>query len=86
MAGYENALVKKAKEAGGDGIIILDAHSELVGFYNSGSIGTATTTGSASVIGNTAYYHGNTTYQDYGSSSDPINNKITKAAVIRYAN
>ena len=47
MAGYERALVKKAKEAGGDAIVFLDSHSEIVGYYNSGTSGTATTTGTA---------------------------------------
>jgi hypothetical protein len=84
MAGFEDALVKKAKEAGGDGIMFLDSHSELVGYYNSGETGTATTTGSAYAYGNTAFYHGQTTYQDSGSVSVPIRNKVTKVAVIKY--
>jgi hypothetical protein len=84
MAGYEGALVKKAKEVGGDAIIILDAHSEIVGYYNSGGSGTATTTGSAYGVGNTAYYQGNTTYQSYDSTTSAIRNKLTKAAVIKY--
>jgi hypothetical protein len=84
MAGYEGALVKKAKEAGGDGIIFLDSHSELVGYYNSGESGTAHTTGSAYGYGNTAYYQGQTTYQSYGSTTSAIRNKVTKVAVIKY--
>ena len=84
MAGYEGALVKKAKEAGGDAIIFLDSHSELVGYYNSGESGNAMTTGSAYDSGNTTYYHGQTTYQSYGSTSSAIRNKITKVAVIKY--
>ena len=84
MAGYESALVKKAKEAGGDAIVFLDSHSELVGYFNSGESGTATTTGSAYGDGNTAYYQGQTTYQTSGSTSVPIRDKITKVAVIKY--
>jgi hypothetical protein len=84
MAGFEDALVKKAKEAGGDAIIFLDSHSELVGYYNSGESGTAMTTGSAYDSGNTAYYHGQTTYQSYGSTTSTIRDNVTKVAVIKY--
>lgn len=84
MAGYEGALVKKAKEAKGAGIVLLDSHSELVGYQHSGESGTARTTGSAYGYGNTAYYQGQTTYQSHGSTSSAVRNKTTKVAVIKY--
>jgi hypothetical protein len=84
MAGYEAALAKKAKEAGGDAIIFLDSHSELVGYFHSGESGSAHTTGSAYGYGNTAYYQGQTSYQSYGSSTSAIRDKITKVAVVKY--
>jgi len=84
MARYESSLVKKAKEAGGDAIIFLDSRSELVGFHNSGQSGTSQTTGSAYGFGDAAYYQGQTTYQNYGSTTSAIQNKITKVAVIKY--
>jgi len=84
MAGYQSALIKKAKEAGGDAIIFLDSHSELVGYYNSGESGTTRTTGSAFGYGNTVYYQGNTTYQTSGSTTSVIRDKVTKVAVIKY--
>jgi hypothetical protein len=84
MIGYEGAPVKKARQEGGDGIVFLDSHSELTGYYNSGESGTARTTVSAYGYGNTAYYQGQTTYQGYGSTSTAIRDKITKVAVIKY--
>jgi len=86
MAGYESALAKKAKEAGGDAIVFLDSHSDVVGYYNSGELGSATTTGTVYGSGNTATYQAQTTYQGYGSTTSAIRNRITKVAVIKYVN
>ena len=72
MDGYEGTLVKKAKEAGGDGIIFLDSRSELVGYYHSGESGTA------------HYNQGQISYQSHGSITRGIRDKITKVAVIKY--
>ncbi len=80
MASYEADLVKKAKEAGGNAIVILDARSDVVGYRNSGESGTAQTSGT--VTG--GYYQGQTTYQSHGSSTRAVRDKITKAAVIRF--
>ena len=80
MAGYEAGLVKKAREAGGDSIVILDARSEIVGYRSSGESGTAQTTGTLTG----GYYQGQTTYQSHGSRTSALRNKITKAAVIKF--
>jgi len=76
MAGYENSLVRKAKEAGGDAIIFIDSHSELVGYYNSGETGTSITTRNAYVSGNTAYYQGQNRHQSFVSTTQAIQNKV----------
>ncbi len=80
LVGYEADLVKKAREAGGDAILILDARSEIVGYRNSGQSGTAQTTGFVSG----GYYQGQTSYQGHGSTTSAVRDKITKAAVIKY--
>jgi hypothetical protein len=80
MIGYESGLVKKARGAGGDAIVILDAHSEIRGYASSGDSGTATTTGT--VTG--GYFQGQTTYQSSGSTVTALRAKITKAAVIKF--
>ena len=85
MAGSgKKSLAKKAAEVGGDAIIILDSRREVVGHYNPGRSGTATTTGTFYGSGNTTMYQGQTTYQTGGSTSTAIRDKITKAAVIKY--
>lgn len=84
MAGYESTLVKKAKEAGGDGIIFLDSRKEIVGYYDSGSTGTARTTGTAYSYGGNTQYQSKTTYQSSGSTSTAMIDRISTIAVIEY--
>lgn len=79
-------IVKKAKESGGDAIIVYNEGSQVAGFINN-SFGSST----ANFSGN-AYTYGNTTNisgTGYGTSqstgfSAPMMRLTTKAAVIKY--
>jgi hypothetical protein len=84
MASYESTIVKKAKEAGGDGVIFLDSRKEIVGYYNPGTSGTARTTGTANSYGGNTQYQSTTTYQTRGSTSTAMVDKISTIAVIEY--
>ena len=52
MSLQEKALVKKAREAGGDAILFLDSKSEVLGFSNSGG---------AQIYGDNVNYQGSST-------------------------
>jgi hypothetical protein len=70
MASLKTDIVEKAKEAGGDAVILLGSQVQFVGTYS---------TGSASAYG----YGGSATA--YGSSvAVPIGKKLSKFAVIKY--
>lgn len=70
MSALYSDMVKKAREAGGNAIVQLGNHSQIAGFY---------TTGSAS-----AYSYGSSTTA-YGSSiAMPVRRNVAKFAVIQY--
>jgi len=72
-------LKEEAAKMGGDGIIIQEG-KEFVGMYN--APGTATTTGSGQIYGNSATYSSNTTYNP--GMSMPIMRKRIIGLVIKY--
>jgi hypothetical protein len=70
MSGLEKAIAKAAKEAGGDGVILIGSDTEVTGYA---------TTGQAQATG-----YGNNV-QAYGSSmSSPVAKQNSRFAVIRY--
>jgi hypothetical protein len=83
MAGYPENLVKKAREAGGDAII-LRAHDVYRGTTTTPTYTTASTTGAVYGYGNTATYSGTTTAETQGGDTYVMRDRITQAAVIKY--
>lgn len=79
MASRLSDIVKKAKEAGGDAVLVYSEGSEVAGFVGN-SFGTANATAYRSGNMVNAYGYGQTT-----SFSAPMRRAMTKAAVIKYA-
>lgn len=70
MAQLKGDMVKKAREAGGDALIVIRNDSQIVGYVSGG-------TATATAYGNTA--------TAYGSGySSPVSKHVSKYAVIKY--
>lgn len=70
MAELKHDIVNKAREHGGDAVIVIASSSQLAGYYTAGSINTQVIGGSATSFGS--------------ATSIPITRRTSKYAVIKY--
>jgi len=70
MARLQHDIVKKAREQGGDAVILLSSSSRLIGYYTD-------TTENAQLYGNTAVGSGS-------STTIPLTKRASKFVVIKY--
>lgn len=70
MSRLYSDMVKKAREAGGDALVQLGSHSQIAGYYTSGSA--------------SAYSYGSSTTAHGSSTTMPVRRNIAKFAVIKY--
>ena len=70
MAELKHDITKKAREHGGDALILISSSSQLAGYYSAGAVNTQVYGGSATSFGS--------------ATTIPITRRASKFAVIRY--
>jgi len=81
-ASFGSDVAAEVKKVGGDAVVILDQAKEFIGTYSTGSA-SASTYGSANLVGNSVYGRSNTTA--FGSGTGiAIRDKVVRLLVIKY--